>query len=112
MFEVKGAGHPFSGAAGSAAGLPALPTGATALDHWIEINHRDIDGEPFEGQAYKIHFEDGQIISGKLDAAGHARHEGVPPNAVRVEYEIPPPGEDEPWDPIAKLIQASRSKLG
>ncbi len=112
MFEVKGAGHPFSGGAGNAASLAALPTGATALDHWIEIDHRDVDGEPFEGQAYKIHFEDGQIISGKLDAAGHARHDGVPPNAVRVEYEIPSPGEDEPWDPIAKLIQASRSKLG
>ncbi|WP_422648727.1 Type IV secretion protein Rhs [Cupriavidus sp. H18C1] len=91
MFEVKGAGHPFSGGAGNAASLAALPTGATALDHWIEIDHRDVDGEPFEGQAYKIHFEDGQIISGKLDAAGHARHDGVPPNAVRVEYEIPSP---------------------
>jgi type VI secretion system secreted protein VgrG len=36
----------------------------------------------------------------------------VPPRAVRVEYEVPEPGNDEPWEQIAKLIQASRSKLG
>ncbi|MBY4897523.1 type VI secretion system Vgr family protein [Cupriavidus sp. AU9028] len=112
LFEVKGASHAFSGPGGNAAPLAALPTGATALDHWIEIDHRDAEGEPFAGQAYKIHFKDGQVISGKLDANGHARHEGVPPEAVRVEYEMPPPGEDKPWDPIANLIQASRSKLG
>lgn len=69
-------------------------------------------GEPFAGQKYKIHFENGQVISGKLDAMGHARHENVPPRATRVEYEMPKPGSDEPWEQIAKLIQASRSKLG
>ncbi len=110
--SVKGAGHPLIGPGGQAAELPALPTGATDLKHWIEINHRDMAGEPFAGQKYKIHFENGQVISGKLDAMGHARHENVPPRATRVEYEMPKPGSDEPWEQIAKLIQASRSKLG
>ncbi|APF89520.1 type VI secretion system tip protein VgrG (plasmid) [Ralstonia solanacearum] len=110
--SVKGAGHPLIGPGGQPAELPALPTGATDLKHWIEINHRDMAGEPFAGQKYKIHFENGQVISGKLDAMGHARHENVPPRATRVEYEMPKPGSDEPWEQIAKLIQASRSKLG
>ncbi|MGA3891771.1 type VI secretion system Vgr family protein [Ralstonia nicotianae] len=110
--SVKGAGHPLIGPGGQPAELPALPTGATDLKHWIEINHRDMEGEPFAGQKYKIHFENGQVISGKLDAMGHARHENVPPRATRVEYEMPKPGSDEPWEQIAKLIQASRSKLG
>ncbi|AXW12695.1 type VI secretion protein (plasmid) [Ralstonia solanacearum] len=110
--SVKGAGHPLIGPGGQPAELPALPTGATDLKHWIEINHRNMAGEPFAGQKYKIHFENGQVISGKLDAMGHARHENVPPRATRVEYEMPKPGSDEPWEQIAKLIQASRSKLG
>ncbi|MDO3525645.1 type VI secretion system Vgr family protein [Ralstonia pseudosolanacearum] len=110
--SVKGAGHPLIGPGGQPAELPALPTGATDLKHWIEINHRDMEGEPFAGQKYKIHFENGQVISGKLDAMGHARHENVPPRATRVEYEMPKPSSDEPWEQIAKLIQASRSKLG
>ncbi|WP_341248265.1 type VI secretion system Vgr family protein [Cupriavidus pauculus] len=112
LLDVKGAGHPFSGGGGRAAALPALPTGSTEMTHWIEVNHRDMEGEPFVGQNYKIHFEDGQVVSGKLDAAGHARHENVPPRAVRVEYELPEPGNDQPWDQVSKLIQASRSKLG
>jgi len=103
--DVKGAGHPMIGPGGQAATLPALPTGATDLKHWIEINHRDMEGEPFAGQKYKIHFEDGQVISGKLDATGHARHENVPQRAARVEYEMPKPGNDEPWEQISKLIQ-------
>lgn len=111
-FTVKASQHPFAAGANNAAALEALPDASTTLENWIEIDHRQPDGEPFAGQAYTIYFDDGQVVRGKLDHAGHARHEGVPPKAVRVEYELPEPLDDVAWDPIKHLIDAARSKLG
>lgn len=111
-FTVKAGENPFLGGANNAATLAALPDVTTKLDHWIEIDHRDTENQPFAGMPYKIFFEGGQVINGKLDADGHARHDGVPPKVERVEYELPEALEDTPWDPIAKLVQATRSKLG
>ena len=89
---------------------PFLPSGE--WKNWIEIDHRDFDEEPFAGQAYKIFFGDGTVISGKLDSEGHASHEGVPPNAERVEYEWPESLKDDPWDPLSKLTAAVNERLG
>jgi type VI secretion system VgrG family protein len=89
---------------------PFLPN--AGWTHWIEINHRDIDDEPFAGQAYKILFEDGTVISGKLDDKGHALHAGVPKQAERVEYEWPEPLKEEPWPPLSALVSAVERKLG
>lgn len=111
-FTVKASENPFLGGQSNAATLAALPDGKLKLDHWIEIDHRDVENQPFAGMPYKIFFEGGQVINGKLDANGHARHDGVPPRAERVEYDLPEALEDTPWDPIAKLVQATRSKLG
>ncbi|MEN1928094.1 type VI secretion system Vgr family protein, partial [Luteimonas sp. MJ250] len=111
-FKVKASQHPFLSGESGITQLAALPDSKIALDNWIEINHRDPDNQPFAGQAYKIFFAGGQIISGKLDADGHARHENVPEKAERVEYEWPEPLKDEPWDPIERLVSTARSKLG
>lgn len=111
-FTVKASEHPFLGASSHAAELGALPDSAVKLDNWIEIDHRDADELPFVGQAYKIFFAGGQIVSGKLDADGHARHDNVPEKAERVEYEFPEPLDDRPWDPLEKLISATSTKLG
>lgn len=111
-FTVKAGENPFLSGENKAATLAALPDATTKLDHWIEIDHRDTENQPFAGMPYKIFFEGGQVINGKLDGDGHARHDGVPTKAERVEYELPEALEDTPWDPIAKLVQATRSKLG
>ena len=91
--------------------MPYLPQGVQTIPTWIEINHRDADSQPMVGQAYKIFFEGGAVIAGKLDARGHARHENVPEKALRVEYEPRKPEKDKPWDALDKLVAAAKSKL-
>ncbi|MFZ7096139.1 type VI secretion system Vgr family protein [Luteimonas dalianensis] len=111
-FTVKGAQGPFRGGALDAPRIAALPDSAVELENWIEIDHRDPENEPFAGQAYKIFFAGGQIVSGKLDENGHARHENVPDRAERVEYEPRTPEKDDPPEPLEKLIAAAQSRLG
>jgi type VI secretion system secreted protein VgrG len=110
-FTVKGATHDWGGGASGSAELPALPQGTQKVPTWIEINHRDGDGLPMAGQNYKVYFEGNQVISGKLDANGRARHDNVPEKAARVEYEPRTPSEDKPWDALNKLVAAAQSKL-
>ncbi|MFT3721560.1 type VI secretion system Vgr family protein [Pseudorhodoferax sp.] len=110
-FAVKSATHAFLDGGSRAAELPVLPTGLQQSTNWIAINHRDPEGEPMAGQRYKIFFEGGAVISGALDAAGHARHENVPDKAMRVEYEPRKPEKDKPWDPLAKLLSEVQAHL-
>jgi type VI secretion system secreted protein VgrG len=110
-FAVKGSGHAFLGGGSGAAQMPFLPQGVQTLPTWIEIDHRDAESLPMAGQAYRIFFEGGAVIAGKLDAKGHARHDNVPERAERVEYEPRTPEKDKPWDPLAELVAAASSKL-
>lgn len=110
-FTVKGATHDWAGGGKGSAELPALPQGSQELPTWIEINHRDAEGLPMAAQGYKIFFEGNQVISGKLNANGHARHDNVPARAERVEYEPRRPLDEQPWDPLTKLVAAAQSKL-
>jgi type VI secretion system secreted protein VgrG len=57
---------------------------------WIELNHAYDDLEPVKGARYKLIFDTGEVVSGKLDDKGFARHDGVPDGSARVEW-----GEDE-----------------
>lgn len=91
--------------------MPYLPQGVQTIPTWIEINHRDAESQPMAGQAYKIFFEGGAVMSGKLDSNGHARHENVPEKALRVEYEPRKPEKDKPWDALDKLVVAAKTKL-
>jgi type VI secretion system secreted protein VgrG len=90
----------------------SLAQGPLRDTNWIEINHRSPEGAPMAGQAYKIFFEGGAIVQGKLDAKGHARHEDVPKQAIRLEYEPRKPEKDTPWASFDKVLVAGRSKLG
>lgn len=112
-FSVKGSGHAFVGPGSSPAEMEALPDGTVdKAPNWIEVTHTDIEGEAFSGQGYKIHFEGGQVVSGKLDGNGFARHENVPAVAKYVEYEPREPGKDATWEPLEELINAAQQKLG
>ncbi|QTQ35248.1 type VI secretion system Vgr family protein [Aromatoleum petrolei] len=111
-FSVKGAGHAFEGPAKEQAKLPHLPSGQAEMQNWIEISHLDAEGTAFAGQGYRIIFDGNQVIEGKLDGNGFARHEGVPRNAPRVEYEQRTPLAEKPWTPLQDLVGAARSRMG
>lgn len=103
-FSVKGGKHTFDQGAKQAAELPHLPDGATEIKNFIALNYRDADGEPMAGVGYKIRFEDGVVISGKLDKDGNARHENVPDKPVVAEYEERKPLQDKPWESLASMV--------
>jgi type VI secretion system secreted protein VgrG len=109
--EFKASMKELAGGASVKSPPPYLPKLAD-LKNWIAIQHRDPEGEPMVGQKYKIFFENGTVIEGKLDAKGYARHDGVPPAAERVEYEPREPEKDKPWDALAKMVSAAQSKFG
>lgn len=90
IFEVKGAGHSFTGGSSQPAALPALPFGALGLPpNFIELNYHYDDLSPVPGAPYKLVFDDGTVLEGKLDDNGFARIESVPNSPARVYY-----GED------------------
>ncbi|MEH6435949.1 type VI secretion system Vgr family protein [Massilia sp. DD77] len=69
--------------------LPALPQPGQ-VGNFLELNYRWDDMQPMVGAPYKVVFENGTSLAGKLDARGFARLENVPAGAALVSY-----GEDE-----------------
>jgi type VI secretion system secreted protein VgrG len=61
-----------------------------APNNFMELNYRWDDMQPMMGAPYKIKFDNGVTITGKLDAKGFARIEDVPNATGDVIY-----GEDE-----------------
>jgi type VI secretion system secreted protein VgrG len=57
--------------------------------NWIELNYAHDDLEPVKGAPYKLIFDNGAVIAGKLSDKGFARHDGVPDGTPKVEW-----GED------------------
>lgn len=111
-FSVKGGQHLFEGGASKSAELPHLPQGASDLKNFIALNYRSVDGEPMAGVGYKIKFEGGVVVSGKLDQNGNARHENVPDKPIRAEYEEREPLKDKPWDPLAAMLAKANGMFG
>ena len=103
-FSVKGGQHVFDKGESKAAEFPQLPDSTTQISNFIAVNYRDASGHPMADVGYKIKFEDGVVISGKLDKEGNARHENVPPKPVSVEYEERQPLKDKPWQTLAEMI--------
>jgi type VI secretion system secreted protein VgrG len=110
-WTVKAAAHDWSGGGSQAAQLMFLPDGASTMSNWIQAHHTDAEGQPMAGQKYKAYFEDGSVITGALDANGHARHDNVPEKAVRIEYEARPVKPESKADGAKTLADAWRSKL-
>jgi type VI secretion system secreted protein VgrG len=104
--------HVFDSGADRSAELPHLPDAASQLKNFIALNYRDADGAPMSGVGYKIKFEGGVVISGKLDEQGNARHENVPEKPIRVEYEAREPLPEKPWEPLAAIVARAHSKFG
>lgn len=103
-FSVKGGQHIFDKGESKPAELPHLPDSATNINNFIALNYRDASGNPMADVGYKIKFEDGVVISGKLDQDGNARHDNVPPKPVSVEYEERQPLKDKPWQTLTEMV--------
>jgi type VI secretion system secreted protein VgrG len=110
-FTVKGGQHTFDGGGKKSAELPSLPGSLSKLKNFIALNYRGLDGKPMDGVGYKIKFADGQVVNGKLDQAGTARHENVPEKPTSVEYEMRKPLPEQPWEPLAKMLEKANAKF-
>ncbi|WP_230969534.1 type VI secretion system Vgr family protein [Nitrogeniibacter aestuarii] len=86
-FSVKGSGNAFVGPGSGSASPEALPTGLAAeAPNFIELNLHDDWLQPVSNAPYRLVFDDGTIMEGRLDANGFARIEGVPNQSARVYY--------------------------
>ena len=110
-FTVKGGQHVFDGGGSDAAQFTPLPDGNSKLDNFIALNYRDSFGEPMAGVGYKILFEGGMVITGKLDAQGNAHHANVPEKPIKAEYEARKPDDEKPWNPLAEMLAKAHEKF-
>lgn len=85
--DIKGAQHAFSGPTRAPYDLPALPKGD--LHNKLELNLTDGNLKPVPGAPYKVVFDNGTTLTGKLDANGHALLRDVPDGTAQAFF-----GED------------------
>ncbi|MDN7866200.1 type VI secretion system tip protein VgrG [Burkholderia multivorans] len=85
--DVKGTQHAFAGPASMSYDLPALPKGD--LHNKLELNLTDDNLKPVPGAPYKVVFDNGTTLTGKLDANGHALLRDVPDGTAQAFF-----GED------------------
>ncbi|MBF3712172.1 type VI secretion system tip protein VgrG [Burkholderia pseudomallei] len=91
--DVKGAQHAFAGPASIPYDLPALPKGD--LHNKLELNLTDDNLKSVPNAPYKVVFENGATMAGKLDGNGHAVLRDVPDGTAKVFF-----GEDaRPFTP-------------
>ncbi|WGS45241.1 type VI secretion system tip protein VgrG [Burkholderia sp. JSH-S8] len=91
--DVKGAQHSFNGPTSAPYDLPALPKGD--LRNKLELNLTDNNLKAVPQAPYKVVFEDGTTLAGKLDGNGHAVLRDVPDGTAKVFF-----GEDaRPFTP-------------
>ncbi|HDR9053534.1 TPA: type VI secretion system tip protein VgrG [Burkholderia vietnamiensis] len=85
--DIKGGQHAFAGPASMPYDLPALPKGD--LHNKLELNLTDDNLKPVPGAPYKVVFDNGTTLTGKLDANGHALLRDVPDGTAQAFF-----GED------------------
>lgn len=91
--DVKGAQHSFNGPTSGTYDLPALPKGD--LHSKLELNLTDNNLKSVPNAPYKVVFENGTTMAGKLDGNGHAVLRDVPDGTAKVFF-----GEDaRPFTP-------------
>jgi type VI secretion system secreted protein VgrG len=112
-WTVKGGNHDWSEGGSRATALMHLPDqGLAEPANWIDINRTDAEGQPMAGQKYHIHFDGGVVVSGQLNAGGQARHESVPKQAQRVEYEPREPLPEKAWTGLDAMLTSAEQSLG
>ncbi len=66
-------------------GRSKAESGLMEFKDWIELKLVDAGDNPIGEWDYILHLADGQKKNGKLDKAGYAREEDIPPGKVSVE---------------------------
>ncbi|MEC5321025.1 type VI secretion system tip protein VgrG, partial [Brenneria populi subsp. brevivirga] len=87
---------------------PALPAIGPAV---LELDFRERDMSPIAGAGYTLTFENGSVLTGRLDENGYARHENVPDETANVRYELPPPKPEPLWEPWQSLLSQADTWL-
>ncbi|WP_321891556.1 type VI secretion system Vgr family protein [Burkholderia cenocepacia] len=91
--DIKGAQHAFAGPTSTPYDLPVLPKGD--LHNKLELNLTDDNLKAVPQAPYKVVFENGTTLAGKLDGNGHAVLRDVPDGTAKVFF-----GEDaRPFTP-------------
>lgn len=62
---------------------------------WIGIILRDFDGTLIANESFQITLNDGTVLSGKTDAQGHARFDGISPDQGEVAFVNIPKHKEE-----------------
>lgn len=80
--------HPLVGFGDEVAELPPTALRAEAREDktWIEIVLLDLAGAPMGGERYWIALTDGSFREGRLDGAGKARFDGIPPGDCDIRF--------------------------
>nr|WP_321888005.1 type VI secretion system tip protein VgrG [Paraburkholderia bannensis] len=101
QIDIKGAQHAFDGPTSSPYDLPTLPKGD--LHNKLELNLMDDNLKAVPNAPYKVAFENGTTMAGKLDGNGHALLRDVPDGPAKVFF-----GEDaRPFTP--QPVQAAKA---
>ncbi|KVP75369.1 type VI secretion system Vgr family protein [Burkholderia ubonensis] len=101
--DIKGSQHAFSGPTSAPYDLPALPKGD--LHRKLELNLTDNNLKPVPGAPYKVVFDNGTTMTGKLDANGYAVLRDVPDGSAKAFFgEDPRPFVQQPL-PAAKALE-------
>lgn len=75
----------------------SAPLRAPRKTSWIEINLRDMEGQPVPGKRYRIKMPDGSIAEGSLDNFGHAEYFGINPGTCAVSF---PDLDADAWERV------------
>jgi hypothetical protein len=59
---------------------------ATEETHYIEVELLDENGQPVPNEAYFVELPDGTTKSGRTDANGYARVDGVEPGTAKISF--------------------------
>lgn len=117
--DIKGAQHAFAGPTSAPYDLPALPKGD--LHNKLELNLTDDNLKPLPGAPYKVVFDNGTTLTGKLDANGHALLRDVPDGTAQaffgedprpfVQLPLPAPKVMEQGDVLKELQSAGHDGI-
>ncbi|WHZ42565.1 type VI secretion system Vgr family protein [Rahnella bonaserana] len=88
--------------------MPYLPGGGK---YDLALDFRDQDLNAIANAGYRITFESGSVLAGKLDEQGYALHKNVPFESASVEYVLPEPLPDPDWERYTSLDAATDSLL-
>lgn len=106
MVAFKASLKEFTGPKMASYSLPQMPK-AGELPHWIVLNY--VDAETANGipqQPFEIHFKDGAVVRGELDAQGKARREDIPDNPVKKVMYLPRQADKDVVAPsLSRLIK-------